>query len=376
MKNYLRLILYPLVLILLFLRYAPVGMVKTVASVLPDAVIEYTRPEAREIATNSSFPADTLKLVFPKPKWIDDPDKQRQLVSKFKYESLKADKDVVRLNDLYFLRAGKDFLVTYHRRNHEILVLSPQLNVVRMWPVQLRNGVRFDAPIDLEVVDEKVYAIDRQGRMGIWSLDGVESDHFDAPEPARDFALLPNGDFLVHDSVHLPWMISRLNHRGQLLSRFAPQHFADSTLARFMLQGILAVDQSRNMVALASKSPYRIFIYNTTGQALRAIDIQPNFQVAEPIIERNNGKIVKVGYQKVVFDILWHQGFLWALVSSEMGKAPQWLETFNVQGEFLQRFALLDGVSRFAFLQEMLYVLGYAPNYRIEAYDILPVGAQ
>ena len=376
MKRYLRLILYPLVLLLLFLRYAPIGIVKPVAKILPDALISYARPQAIEIVTINSYPADTVKMVLPQPKWLENPDKQRQLISRFKYESLKAEKDVVYLYDLYFLRAGNDLLVTYHRRHHEMLVLSPGLDVIRMWPVQLRNGVKFDAPIDLEVFDGHIYAIDRQGTVGIWDLDGVEIDHLTAPVPAREFAVLPNGEFLLHYSGDLPWLLSRVDRDGHLLNRFAPQNIADSSLARFMLQGTLAIDHSAGLVAFACKSPYRIIFYNTAGQALRAIDILPNFQVADPIIERDKGEIIRVGYQKVIFDILWHDGLLWTLVSSEMGKAPQWLETFNAQGEFLQRFALLDGVSRFAFLQDRLYVLGYAPNFRIEAYDIVPVGGK
>ncbi len=376
MKRYLRLVLYPLVLLLLFLRYAPLHMVRPVAALLPDSVIDNTRPAAHAAVTISSFPADTIKMIMPQPKWLADPARQRQLVSKFKYEPLQAEKDIVRLHDLYFLRAGKDFLVTYHRRNHEMLILSPNLRVVKIWPAQLRNGVKFDAPIDLEVGDEQVYAIDRRGTVASWNLSGVEIDHFAAPEPVRDFAVLADGDFLMHSTGALPFLLARVSDNGVLQSRLAPHIFTDSAQAKFLLQGILAIDRSSNLICFAYKTPYKLFFYNTAGKALKALDIIPNFQVAEPIIEREKGEITKVAYQKVVFDILWHDGLLWALISSEMGKAPQWLEIFSPGGEFLQRFALMDGISRFAFLQDKVYVLGYAPNYRIEAYDIVPVAGK
>ncbi|KAA3619361.1 MAG: hypothetical protein DWQ05_01175 [Calditrichaeota bacterium] len=375
MKVYLRIILYPVVLFLLFLRYSPLPIVRPVARFLPDFIIENFRPEARAITTVTSYPPEAVKLVMPQSKWLNVREKQRKLVSKFKYESLRAEQDIVQLNDLYFLRAGGDFLATYHRRNHEILILSPELKVVKMWPMQLRNGVKIDAPIDLAIKDEEIYAIDRAGLVASWNLNGVEQSHFTAPFNARDIDIFENGDFLMHHTGNLPWLLSRVDADGVLKSRFAPHAIQDSTEARFMLHSILAIDRSNDLICLAYKSPYKLFFYNTVGKPLTALEIVPNFQVAEPIVTRKDKEITQVGYQKVIFEVEWHDGLLWALVSSEMGKAPQWLETYNVAGEFLQRFALLDGVSRFAFLQNRLVVLGYAPNFRIESYDITPLDA-
>ncbi|KAA3660791.1 MAG: hypothetical protein DWQ10_05900 [Calditrichaeota bacterium] len=370
MKKILRIILYPIILFILFLRFAPLNFVKPIATVTPEIVINYARPDALPVDLINSFPPDTTKLIIPQPRWQDDFEKQRKLVSKFKYEKLKAEKDIVELHDLYFLRAGEDFLVTYHRRNHEMLVLSPNLNVNKIWPMQLRNGVKIDAPVDIAVKDETIWAIDRQGLVASWNLSGVEQDHFASPVPARDIDLFENGDVLLHGTGMLPWLVARTTNSGTLQAYFAPQIYEDSLEAELLLHSLVAVDRKNSRLCLAYKSPYKFIIYKSDGTAGRAVDITPNFQIAEPIIEREDGNIIKAGYQKVIFEVAWHDDMLWILVSSEMGKAPQWLETFNTEGELLQRFALIDGVSRFAFLQNRLYVLGYAPNYRIEAYDM------
>ncbi|MCA9732258.1 MAG: hypothetical protein H6696_18840 [Deferribacteres bacterium] len=370
MKKLLRLILYPIVLFILFLRFAPLSVVNPIAKVIPEFIINYARPEALPVKIINSFPADTTRLEMPQPKWQNEPEKQRRLVSWFKYEKLQAEKDIVQLSDLYFLRAGKDFLATYHRRNHEILLLSPELKVQKIWPMQLRNGIKIDAPVDIAVKDEDVWAIDRQGLVAHWNLSGVEQGHFMAPVPARDIDVFEHGDILLHGTSTLPWLLARVNSAGVVRQYFAPQIYQDSLEAELMLQGIVAMDRKNERICLAYKSPFTFLIYKTDGTALNAVEVTPNFQVADPIIEREANKVVKAGYQKVIFDAVWHEELLWLLVSSEMGKAPQWLEIFDAKGEFLQRFALLDGVSRFALLRDRLYVLGYAPHYRIEAYDM------
>lgn len=367
MKRFVWIVFIVVFMAIALLRFAPLSVLRPLH--LPDALLSHIRPEL--IATRSiDIPlADTLRLKFPRPLWEHDTTRQRMLVRVATFGVNDGARHQVNVRRLNYLCTGRDYVAAVDLATRHVVILSPMLQFVRKWRMTKGLAAAMHSPVAMTARGKTIAAVDADGTLSWWDTQGSRKGSFKIDGVIADLDILPDGAFLVHDTKIYPYLLAVYSRNGVRRQQFAALFGPDPDAATLLHQGYVAVE-GRDEIALGLINPYRLFFFDRFGRPRASVRVEPEFEVFEPYAEKLGTNKWRVYRQRVVYDLVWHMGLLYVLVAPDPERAASWMEIFNSNGVFLQRFYLEPRAIRLAFIQSDLLILGYNPQLQIERYRI------
>lgn len=368
-----RLVVIGLVLVLAlaaaYLRYGPLETVRKIATSLPVELVSKIRPQLIPAISIRTAPPAPRVLRYPRPKWETDTTRHGILVSVATLQANDAGRHKINTNRLNYLTTGRDFIAIADLSSNHVVILSPDLTVRQKWPMVSGMASMLQAPVSLAAQGDEIAALDRDGTLVWWNSSGKRLGNLGIDGIVYDLDFLENGDFLVHQTKPFPFMLAQYSRDGRKVREFGALPAEDAEAAPLLHQGHLACGRS-DRIALALINPYKLFFFSGEGAPQQALEIVPEFQVFEPFAEKLGPSKWRVLRQKVVYDVKWHGGTLYVLVSPDPERAAAWLELFSPDGEFLQRFYLTMNAIQLSFWKDDLILLGYDPRLKLERFRI------
>ncbi len=356
-------------LLLMLLKFLPLSWMQRIPLPLPERFIEFWRPEILPVETLHVLPPDPVVLDRPRPKWQGAIQHQKQLVSVYKFGPIQARQENIKINYVNHLAAGDTFIAATDVYDKKVLIFTPELKFLRKWAMFSGVASMMKAPIALAAYQNEVAALDRNGSLVIWNPEGKIQASFKIKGRARDLVFLNHDEILVEQTKPYPYLLVVYKRNGRMLRRFAPFPQKNPEEALYLNEAYVDVSPG-GLIALGFIYPYRLLYYTSGGKPVKAIKINPVFSVHPPTFHRQEGKIVRMYRQSIIYDVHWFQGFLYVLIASEQAKAASYMDVFTSDGEFIERFYLPINVLKMTSHNNLLYFLGYWPDYRIEAYKI------
>jgi len=352
------------------LRFAPLPIIRSLPIPVPESIAQYLRPELLPVKMIAKPPPKATHLKAPVPLWRGDPAKQAYLASVARFGPAAARREKIKLNHLNFIAAGDTFIAVIDVYEKDMLIFSPALRFTRRWPMIGSPVARMKTPIALAARDGTVAALDQTGRLAWWNAKGVLKGWLSLRGgDAHDLAILPNGDFLVHQTSPYPYLLAQYARNGRLVRRFAAVPYPDSTLVASVHQAYIAVAPGGRTL-LGFIYPYKLLFFNARGYPERAVAIEPDFLVQPPIFHEEKGKKTMLARQSIIYDVNWYKGKWYLLIAPQQARAASLMDVFDDAGRFLERFSINLNVLKMTTLRDNLYMLSYYPKYRIEAFHI------
>lgn len=356
-----------LLLFFLLIRFAPLSLVRKIPLPLPVASLERLRPGILPpVIDRQPLPAPRL-LKYPQPAWANDTTKHQKLIEVAEFGGPAARLAKVHPGRMQYLCAGDTFVAAVDLSTRDVVILSPELQFIRKWPMLTGLSAKMQHPVVMAVQRDRVYAIDRDGTVGIWDAQGRRQGTRQVSTFAHDLDIMSGGDLLVHETGAYPFLLAIYAPNGAKRRLFAAKPAADTMAAKFLHQGYVARSPG-GVTALALINPYHLYFFTRRWIPRTALNIEPEFQVFAPFAEKKDAKNWRVLRQRVVYDIAWKREQLHVLVAPDMERAASWLEIFSAEGEFQQRFYLSLHAIRLAFWRDDLLLLGYGPKLKIVRY--------
>ncbi|MDQ7065324.1 MAG: hypothetical protein Q9P90_13895 [candidate division KSB1 bacterium] len=354
---------------LLSLRFLPLPWLEPAVNVLPERLVLMLRPELMPPETVDIPPPEPRILEEPQPLWLGVKEKLKQMVSVYKFDSNDALKADLKINQFNYLAAGADFIATADVYDSEMIIFSPKLQFVRRWPMLTGIAKKMARPFSLAAFEDRIAALNRSGEIAIWDMHGRRLGRFRVKDKARDLAFLDRDRLLVVQTQPYPHVLAVYTLNGRKLKQFCPIDYPNPDEAEFLNEAYVSISR-RGRLALGFIHPYRLIFFDTSHRPERQLIIHPKFTVQPPIFRRQHGRIVQMVRQSIIYDVQWFQERLYVLVTPDQAKPASYMDVFSPKGDFLERFYLPFPTLKMAVHGDFLYMIGYWPNYRIEAFRI------
>ena len=369
MKKLITAILALLVLSPLALLFLPQSWLQPLQPYLPERLVFELRPELLPVESVDLPPPEPRILEQPKPLWLGSKNQIKHMVSVYKFDSNDALKADLKINQFNYLTAGADFIATADIYDSEMMIFSPELQFVRRWPMLTGIAKKMEKPFSLAAVEDRVAALSRDGVIGVWDQHGKRLGSFQVEGKARDLAFLDREHLLVVQTRPYPYVLAVYTLHGRKLKQFCPIEYENPDEAEFLNEAYVSISRSGRL-ALGFIHPYRLIFFDSAHRPEVQLIIHPRFVVQPPIFRRHKGRITQMIRQSIIYDVQWFQERLYVLVTPDQAKPASYMDVFSPRGDFLERFYLPFPTLKMAVHDDLLYMLGFYPNYRIEAFRI------